>query len=352
MANTNIPVTKIHSYNVSVAADVGINAAVVFYNICFWVEENRANKRNFINGKYWTYNTVKALHTIFPEMTGKQIEYALKKLKDGGYIESAILSEDTRDRTNWYTVCDFKKWILHEEPTPQEKEVANEEKEASSENSEMPSDDSEMFNNIYNNKITDTDNNLANNNQTDDKHTDNPHNKYALEDVKRPSSKGNMYASVPEEQEVAAPKKQNRYIPPDYTEEQLREHIKSVIENEVKQYIEDMDIKFPYDTAETFVDIICLFSKRYRERFGENHYVMPDATLKSTVRRYLEPTEEMCGAFSLKEYEELINLYFKTDFNKIRKFKDENGNKKKVILSFPHFMSDTIRGNLANRLWK
>lgn len=41
MANANIPVTKIHSYNVSVAADVGINAAVVFYNICFWVEENR-----------------------------------------------------------------------------------------------------------------------------------------------------------------------------------------------------------------------------------------------------------------------------------------------------------------------
>lgn len=352
MANTNIPATKIHSYNVSVAADVGINAAVVFYNICFWVEENHANKRNFINGKYWTYNTVKALHTIFPEMTGKQIEYALKKLKDGGYIESAILSEDTRDRTNWYTVCDFKKWILHEEPTPQEKEVANEEKEASSENSEMPSDDLAMFNNIYNNKITDTDNNLANDNQTDNKHTDNPHNKYALEDVKRPSSKGNMHASVPEEQEVATPKKQSRYIPKDYTEEQLREHIKPVVGNEVKQYIGDMDVKFPYDIAETFVDILCLFSKRYRERFGENHYVMPDATLKSTVRRYLEPTEEMCGAFSLEEYEELIDLYFKTDFNKIGKFKDENGNKKKVILSFPHFMSDTIRGNLANRLWK
>ena len=51
-------------------------------------------------------------------------------------------------------------------------------------------------------------------------------------------------------------------------------------------------------------------------------------------------------------YEELIDLYFKTDFNKIGKFKDENGKKRKVVLSFPHFMSDTIRGNLANRLWK
>lgn len=35
MKNNKIPVTKVHAYNVSVAADVGINAAVIFYNICF-----------------------------------------------------------------------------------------------------------------------------------------------------------------------------------------------------------------------------------------------------------------------------------------------------------------------------
>lgn len=346
MINRNIPVTKIHSYNVSVAADVGINAAVVFYNICFWVEENQANKRHFVNGKYWTYNTVKALHTIFPEMTGKQIEYALKKLKDGGYIESAILSEDTRDRTNWYTVCDFKKWILHEEPTPQEKEVANEEKESSSENSEMTSDDSVMFNNINNNIDSDTDNNKSNKNQADDKPTDNSHDKYALKDVKKSSFKGDMYASVPEEQEAAAPKKQNRYIPKDYTEEQLRKHINPIVENEVKQHIEDMDVKFPDDRAKIFSDILCLFCRQYKERFGENHYVMPDKTLKSVVRRYLEPPEEMEGIFDIESYEELIDLYFKTDFNKRGNYDGE------ITLSFPHFMSDTIRGNLANRLWK
>ena len=56
--------------------------------------------------------------------------------------------------------------------------------------------------------------------------------------------------------------------------------------------------------------------------------------------------------FDVESYEELIDLYFKTDFNKIGKFKDKNGKKKKAVLSFPHFMSDTIRGNLANRLWK
>lgn len=176
--------------------------------------------------------------------------------------------------------------------------------------------------------------------------------KYALEDVKRPSSKVDMYASVPEEHKDVPPKKQNRYIPPDYTEEQLRKHIDLIVKDTVWDYHIEWDMKNDESKADSFIDIFCLFCRKYKERFGENHYVMPDKTVKSAVRRYLEPPEEMDGAFSLEEYAELIDLYFKTDFNKIGKFKDENGRKKKVVLSFPHFMSDTIRGNLANRLWK
>lgn len=180
----------------------------------------------------------------------------------------------------------------------------------------------------------------------DDKNNDKNSVKYALEDGIFTSSKGDMYASVPEEHKGVPPKKQSRYIPPNYTEEQLREHIKPVVQNEVKQYIQDWDVNFPDNTAGTFANILCLFCNRYKERFGENHYIMPDKTLKSAVRRYLEPPEEMDGAFSLEEYAELIDLYFKTDFNKRGNYDGE------ITLSFPHFMSDAIRGNLANRLWK
>lgn len=334
MAKTNIPVTKIHSYNVSVAADVGINAAVIFYNICYWVEENTANERNFINGEYWTYNTVNAFKTLFPEMSYEQVRNALRKLENAKYIKSAFLNDDTRDRTKWYTVVDKNKWITSNK--------------CNCENSQMDCDKSQMereentdVNNIYNNKNTNTDNKQSNNNQSD-----NSHDKYALEDVKRPSSKGDMYAFVPEEHKDAQPKKKSRYIPKDYDEEQLMGHIKPIAENEVKQYIKDWDVNFPDDTSETFADILCLFCRKYKQHFGENHYIMPDKTLVSTVRRYLEPPEEMDGAFSLEEYEELIDLYFKTNFNR-------RGNyDKEIKLSFPHFMSDTIRGNLANRLWK
>lgn len=166
------PITKIHSYNVAVAEEVGINAAVIFNNICFWVEQNYANERNFINEKYWTYNTVSAFHTMFPEMTPNQISYALQKLEQAKYIESAFLSSDTRDRTKWYTVCDFDKWI--------------DTSKCNSENSKMVSEQSEMYN-INNNINNKTDIKHTDINKTDEVHTLNKFN-------------GEVHTSVPEKQ--------------------------------------------------------------------------------------------------------------------------------------------------------
>lgn len=169
MKNVSIPVTKVHSYNVSVAADVGINAAVIFYNICYWVEENTANERNFINGEYWTYNTVNAFKTLFPEMSYEQVRNALRKLENAKYIKSAFLNEDTRDRTKWYTVVDKDKWITSNK--------------CNCENSHMDCDKSQKEhgestddNNIYNNINTDTDNNQSNN-----KHSNNSHKTLSVE---------------------------------------------------------------------------------------------------------------------------------------------------------------------------
>lgn len=286
----------------------------------------------------WNYSIV-GLCSICKE-NETAIKSTIKELKERRYV---IVDKKYPNQT------ESKKYeyVYHifEEPQPENQEVEKQGVE------NLPLDNLPIENHPLNKR---TDRSSTDKSNTDRENTKglNTDDKYALEDVKRPSSKGNMYASVPEEQEAAAPKKQSRYIPKDYNEEQLRKHIKPVVENEVNQYIEDMDVKFPDDRAKTFLDILCLFCCQYKERFGENHYVMPDKTVKSAVRRYLEPPEEMDGTFDAESYEELIDLYFKTDFNKIGKFKDENGKKRKVVLSFPHFMSDTIRGNLANRLWK
>lgn len=93
-----------HSFNVEVAKEVGVLAATIFNNIGFWVDNNRANERNYHDGRYWTYNSVRAFAEQFPYATESQIAGALKKLRDSGYLETGQYCEDKRDRSLWYTL--------------------------------------------------------------------------------------------------------------------------------------------------------------------------------------------------------------------------------------------------------
>lgn len=93
-----------HSFNVELAKELGVLAATIFNNFGFWIENNRANGRNFHDGKFWTFNTVKAFEEQFPYATNAQITKALKKLRDSGYVETSNYNEHGWDRTLWYTL--------------------------------------------------------------------------------------------------------------------------------------------------------------------------------------------------------------------------------------------------------
>lgn len=101
-----------HCFDIELAKKVGINAAILLENIAFWVRENEANRRNYHDGKYWTYNTKHALHEQFPYMSEKQISTALQKLIDAGYIVKGHYCEDARDRTLWYSLTDEGKAMI------------------------------------------------------------------------------------------------------------------------------------------------------------------------------------------------------------------------------------------------
>ncbi|MDA5558699.1 hypothetical protein [Shimia sp. MMG029] len=83
---------------------VGLNAAVIFQNIVFWVEKNQANRNNFREGRYWTYNSISAFGELFPYLSGKQIRTALEKLVASGLILKGNFNDDRYDRTCWYAL--------------------------------------------------------------------------------------------------------------------------------------------------------------------------------------------------------------------------------------------------------
>ncbi len=90
------------NYNVNISRKYGIYAAIILENIMYWVQLNKAEGRNFFEGRFWTFNSIKALEKYFPDMTSNQIRYALDKLIKEGLILSANFNQGC-SRTLWYT---------------------------------------------------------------------------------------------------------------------------------------------------------------------------------------------------------------------------------------------------------
>lgn len=93
-----------HSFDPQIAAQVGLNAAVIYQNICFWIEKNEANGQNFRDGRYWTYNSVAAFAKLFPYLTAKQVRVAIDKLIEAGLIVKGSYGGEKYDRTAWYAL--------------------------------------------------------------------------------------------------------------------------------------------------------------------------------------------------------------------------------------------------------
>lgn len=95
---------KPHSFDPLVAKEIGIECAILLYNIEFWIEKNKANNRHFYEGKYWTYNSTKAFAEQFPYMSERVIYKTLQKLIEKGYIIKGNFNKNSFDRTCWYAL--------------------------------------------------------------------------------------------------------------------------------------------------------------------------------------------------------------------------------------------------------
>lgn len=96
--------TDLGFYSRRVAVKVGLAASVIYAHICYWIRKNKANEKHFYNGKYWTYNSMKAFASYFPELTEKQVRTALEKLIQANLIESENFNKTGYDRTLWYSL--------------------------------------------------------------------------------------------------------------------------------------------------------------------------------------------------------------------------------------------------------
>lgn len=102
----------VHFFKVQAACVVGLKEAVILQNIAYWVGRNEANEVHCYEGKYWTYNSVKAFQRLFPYLSAKQIRNSLKSLEDSDYLETGVFNKSAYDRTKWYTLTNKAKALL------------------------------------------------------------------------------------------------------------------------------------------------------------------------------------------------------------------------------------------------
>lgn len=93
-----------HSFNVRLAELYGVEESIILSHLSYWVHLNKANDRNFHEGRYWTYNSAKAFAEIFPYWSAKKIWRLLESLENNGLIVSGHFGDKAMDRTKWYSV--------------------------------------------------------------------------------------------------------------------------------------------------------------------------------------------------------------------------------------------------------
>lgn len=101
-----------HSFDVGVAKEFGVHAAVLLSNMEYWIAKNEANGKHQHDGLIWTYNSRKAMEELFPYMSSRQIQYALDKLINEGIIVTGNFNESAYDRTLWYAITKKGRLIL------------------------------------------------------------------------------------------------------------------------------------------------------------------------------------------------------------------------------------------------
>lgn len=109
--------------NRKLAKCLGLKEAVVFQQIHYWLEINKKTNNNFLEGRYWTYNSVKNWHTNeFDFLSLKTLQRTLKSLEDDGLILSGDFNKMKGDKTKWYSI-NYEKLLEVCEKRLNEKEV-------------------------------------------------------------------------------------------------------------------------------------------------------------------------------------------------------------------------------------
>jgi hypothetical protein len=101
-----------HSFDTGIAKILGLNAAVVFNHILYWLKINSSKEKNMRDGKVWMYETQKEMADFLEYMTLEEVKKSIVKLLDAGLLIKANYNSNPFDKTSWYTTSDQSIFLI------------------------------------------------------------------------------------------------------------------------------------------------------------------------------------------------------------------------------------------------
>lgn len=93
----------------TLAKALGLNEAIVLQQVHYWLEINKRKNLNFVDGRYWTYNSIKKWHEEnFSFWVEKTVKRTFSNLVDKGVLVTGNYNKQKMDRTLWYSI-DYEK---------------------------------------------------------------------------------------------------------------------------------------------------------------------------------------------------------------------------------------------------
>ena len=92
-----------HSFNASLAVKYGMEESVFIHHFQYWISLNKRLKKNFHEGKTWTYQTQKELLSHFPYIKNRnKLMRIIDSLIEQGVIVTGNFNKLKLDKTLWY----------------------------------------------------------------------------------------------------------------------------------------------------------------------------------------------------------------------------------------------------------
>ncbi len=101
-----IPSGHSHSFDISIAQQLSVNAAIVYNHIFYWLRINKQKNYNFHDDKTWMYETILEMSEFFGYLSEKQVASALRLLIESNLIITGNYNKNKFDKTTWYALYD------------------------------------------------------------------------------------------------------------------------------------------------------------------------------------------------------------------------------------------------------